>query len=449
MSGIYGMLNLNPQDSNAVFIQTYGQKVVFDAANQWLATKNAELNEMTSIFVNGDTDAHIERYLLPGSGRMQKTGVRSDGYDVKANGWWDVAYPLEQWGLKEEWDEVEFAYMVMKQVDVHLDTRVAQNINTTRYELLKALFNNGLGSYRTFVDRKWGTLNIRPLANGDSVLYPPIIGYESEATENMYLTSANASPLSPPGYNTAGFLDSGITATNDPFYMIADKLESHFGIPTGGSPIVVFMNKSSVNAVTALPEFTVTTNMHINPGDDVSTVVMPDDSKVRLPGRVLGAHAASSCLLVRWDHIPAGYMFGIHLDPAVPKPLTRRVDEVGTGLKPGLQLVSKFNDAPFMESKWRNRYGFGVGNRLNGVVMQFVPTVTIGSSGGASAGATSLTCLALSAALPSGTTLQFGTTLVTLTAAAAAGATTLAVSALPGTVANNATSTYATPTIFL
>jgi hypothetical protein len=66
--------------------------------------------------------------------------------------------------------------------------------------------------------------------------------------------------------------------------------------------------------------------------------------------------------------VPATYGIALHLD--APKPLKRRVDPASTGLGRGLQLVSSNEEFPLQGATYRNRYGFGVGNRLNGVVME-------------------------------------------------------------------------------
>jgi hypothetical protein len=61
-------------------------------------------------------------------------------------------------------------------------------------------------------------------------------------------------------------------------------------------------------------------------------------------------------------------MLGLHLD--APKPLLVREDPAETNLGTGLQLVSQDEDTPFVASHYRHRFGMGVGNRLNGAVME-------------------------------------------------------------------------------
>ena len=109
------------------------------------------------------------------------------------------------------------------ELERHVSTIATQNVNTVRYELLKALLNN---TQDTFVDPLHGSLGIEPLANGDSVTYPPVIASESEATEDHYLES--------------GYAASAISDSNNPYVTIRDDLAHHFGISGDGYNFVVF-----------------------------------------------------------------------------------------------------------------------------------------------------------------------------------------------------------------
>ena len=61
-------------------------------------------------------------------------------------------------------------------------------------------------------------------------------------------------------------------------------------------------------------------------------------------------------------------MLAFHLEEEPP--LMRRVDPADTGLPRGLNLVATDEVFPFQGSFWRNRFGLGAANRLNGVVME-------------------------------------------------------------------------------
>lgn len=349
MAGIFGHLNLS--DTERVFQSTVGQEVIYDAVQEYLARVNADISQAMSTFVSGTTDKHTSRFKLPGGGTLQRRDPDGRYQAVKASGSWDVAYPLEDFGAHIASNDVDRAYMTVGELDNHINTIVVQNVNTNRYEILRRLLNNTVFS---FVDELHGTLSVQSLANGDAVVYPPVIGATTEATEDHYLES--------------GYLASAISDTNDPYVTIVDELEEHFGANTGGSDIAVFINNAQTALTRDLAAFTSVTDMGISPGQDTATVTNIPSQLVAGSWRVLGRHDEMGCWIVEWRHMPANYMVGIHLE--VEAPLTMRVDPADTGLGSGLQLVATDEIFPFRSSFWRNRFGIGTSNRLNGVVME-------------------------------------------------------------------------------
>jgi hypothetical protein len=282
---------------------------------------------------------------LPGGGRLQRRGGQAPSAAVRAYGGYDVAYPLEDFGAQFSGDDVSLAYMTVQDIDRHLDTIFIQDANTVRFEMLKAIFDNTQG---TFVDPLHGSLSIEPLANGDTVTYPPVIGSETEATEDHYLESSYAA--------------TAISDTNNPYLTIVDELEHHFQARTGGENIVVFCNNAESPETQALTEFDEVPDRFIRVGDNVDVPTgLP-----AVPGRILGR--VSGAWAVEWRWCPANYMIGVYLE--APKPLKSRVDPADTGLTRGLQLVARDERYPLESSHYRHRFGFGCGNRLNGVVME-------------------------------------------------------------------------------
>lgn len=345
MSTIFGALKL--ADTDRVFRATTGQRVIYDAARQYVEGQNAALNAVLANFVEQTTEDHTLRYKLPGGGMLQRRGGQAQSGAVKATGSWDVAFPLEEYGDQIAGDDVAMAYMTAAELDRHIQTVVIRNINTVRFEMLKALFNNAA---RTFVDPLWGNLTVQPLANGDSVVYPPVVGSASEAADTHYLAS--------------GYANSAVSDANDPIADIAiPELEEHFGQATGGSPIVVFLNAAEVPYLTALTGVVSTIDRYIAPGANTDVPSVP----AGLPGRFIGRHVQGA-FLQQWDWIPSGYLFALHLD--APKPLFKRRDPADTGLPDGLAMVAEDKEYPFEQMHWRHRFGFGVANRLNGVLIQ-------------------------------------------------------------------------------
>lgn len=341
MAGIYGLLGLS--DTDRSFVNVIGQQVVYEAVNTYLQMHNEDMMRAYRVFIAEETTAHQERYKLPGGGRLQRRGGLAQSGAVKASGQWDVAYPLEDFGAQISMDDITLGYMTVQELQRHLDTVVVQDINTTRYEVLRALFNN---TARTFLDPLWGNLTIQPLANGDAVLYPPVLGTETEATENHYLVA---------GY-------TAISATNNPYPTLRGELEEHFGTPTGYGNVVVMINSAQVAATEALADFDPVTDVNIRVGDDTDV----PQNLPQVPGRVIGR--TNGVWVVEWRWIPANYLLAIDLDN--PAPLKLRRDPADTGIAAGLTLVQTDRMFPLQNAHYRHRMGVGVANRLNGVVMQ-------------------------------------------------------------------------------
>lgn len=345
MSGIFGLLGL--ADGDLTYVNTVGQRLVFDAATEYLRTVTEEMNRAYAVFVEGMIENHKERYKLPGGGRLQERGGKAPSGSVKANGGWDTAYPLKDFGAGTWETDVALAYLPVATVQNQLDTVRIQGINTRRFEILRRIFKN---TTDTFVDPRddVGSLTIQPLANNDSVLYPPVLGSESEAAEMHYLESNYAA--------------SAISDTNNPYVTIRDELEEHFGAPTGYGNIAVFINNAQNAKTEALTDFDPVEDRFIRTGTnaDVPTA-LPG-----VPGRVIGR--TNGVWVVEWRWIPANYMVGIDLDQ--PGPLKMRVDLAASGLARGLTMVAENDKYPLMGAQFRDRFGIGAGNRLNGVVFE-------------------------------------------------------------------------------
>lgn len=347
MATIFGALTLS--DSDRVFNASQGQAVIFDAVQAYLAAVNDEIAVSSALFVERSTSDYKSRYYLPGGGTLQKVGTDGRPGSVKGAGNWDVAFPLEEFSAQLSGGQVAMAYMTVAELDRHVQTIAVQNVNTVRFEMLKRIFNN---VELSFPDPLWGTLLVEPIANGDTVTYPAIAGAADPATENHFLGSAYAA--------------SSISDTNNPFITIRDELEEHQQ-SGGASNIAVFINTAQVAKTEALTDFDAVNDRFIQVGanTDVPTNIPPG-----LPGRVVGR--TNGVWVVEWKQIPANWMFGEDLD--APKPLIKRIDPADTGLPEGLQLVAKEAQYPFQASFWRHRFGFGAGNRLNGVVMDMSNT---------------------------------------------------------------------------
>lgn len=351
MSGIYGALGIAEAAAERTYVSAIGQQLVYEAVQAELARHSDELNSVIGLFVEGKTTDYKRRYELPGGGYLQPLGTQGAPGGVKAAGSWDVAFPIMDFGASFSRDRVGRAYMTVAQLNKHLDTIMIQDRNTVRREIMKALLDNGGGASVSFKDPIYGTLALQPLANGDSVVYPPVLGSDDEATDNHYIETNYAA--------------SGISDTNDPTKTVRDELEEHFGAPTGGSNIVMLTTPTIANYIMEeLTEADDVVNRFIDPGSNTD---IPVGLPAGTPGRVRGV--CNSVWIVEWRSLPANYAIGIHAD--APKPLMMREDPADTGLGSGLQLVAEDEQFPFKNSYYSHRFGFAVGNRLNGVVLEF------------------------------------------------------------------------------
>lgn len=346
MSGIFGQLGLN--DTEFVFAATEGQEVIYDLIQQHLDRVNADIAAAMEVFVAEVTETYKERYMLTGGGFLQSLGQNPQGRadDVKTYGGYDTAYPLTEYGAQISMTRIVEAYMTVADLNRHVTGVVERDVRTVRNELLKALF---ISSQDSFTDINHGSLLIEPLANGDAVTYPPIVGSGSDATEDHYLES---------DYTAANISD-----TNNPYVTIRDELVEHYDGTTTDNEVAVFINSNQLAATEALTDYDKITNVNIIPGTQTATLTgMP----MGHPGRLVGS--TNGCWVIVWDWVPTNYMIGVFLED--DPPIKMRVDPAAVGLGSGLQLVSDDEIYPVTASHWSHRFGFGAGNRLNGVCME-------------------------------------------------------------------------------
>lgn len=346
MAGIFGALGLD--DTDRVYQATQGQAVIYEAIQAYIDRVNQDIAAAISIFVDSTTEDHVERWFAPGNGELADLGQNPQTIApaMKASGSWDVAYPLNEWGGTISSSRVSMAYMTVGQLERHVLNITAADVKLVRGQLLTALLDN---TTFVFPDDNWGNLTVQPLANDDTVLYPEVIGASAEATEDHYLES--------------GYLAAAITDANNPYVTIEADLVHHFGKSQGGDDVVVFINSAQKDLTMDLTDFTELTDLRVIPGTQTARLTgLP----VTHPGRVVGR--TNGCWVVEWDYVPANYMIGVLLseDP----PLKMRTDPADTGLGSGLQLVTEDEVYPFKTSHWSHRFGVGVGNRLNGVIME-------------------------------------------------------------------------------
>lgn len=344
MSWLYGALGMSEEDNQRLFVATAGQELVFLAAQTYLAQWSAGLNAAESVFVETETRIFKERYLLPGFGYMPELGTAGPSPAVKARGRYDVAYPITMFGDSLGYNRVSFAHLTLEMFQNDIDTITNRAVQTRRFNLLYALFNN---TQRTFTDFVHGSLSIEPGANGDAVLYPPVAGAVAEATEDHYLES--------------GYAAANITDTNNPYVTIANDISHHWG-EVGEQDILVWINEAQKGVTEDLTDFDSVGNPDVKPGTQTA-IARPIDAG---PGIPLGK--TNNCNVKIWSFVPENYMLALALTQRGP--LKRRVWPSDVNLPTGLTLVQTDQQYPITTSSYEMAHGFGAGNRLNLMVME-------------------------------------------------------------------------------
>lgn len=341
---IPGLLGID--DSERTYIEGVGQQSVYEATQQYMAMVNEDLSRVTSLFIERQTEDHKFRYYLPADGELQRITKRDGAGEQAVTGSWDVALPL--WGFGDAVGGVrrDLAYMTLNDYQRAIDGVVLRAQNTLRKEILRGLLDS---SGYTFNDELRGSLSCVPLANGDSVKYPPIAGGSTAATATHYAES--------------NYATSSISNTNNPIKTISRALRSRFTANGDKRRRVVLIASGAQDYVEALADFEAVNDANIAKGSNSDTVL---NLPAQIPGEVIGY--CNEAYVAVWEWMPANYMIGIDL--MAEKPLQMRVDPAYTGLPRGLNLISESNVNPLRNSKWEWWFGLGVVNRLNGYVME-------------------------------------------------------------------------------
>ena len=333
MAGIAGMLNTFDLTET---VDNIGQVRVFEQVTKYLAEHRASLDAQTKLFIKEKTAEDTFHYDLPGGGFLEERGTDALPTASKTYGGWDVSVPLSDYARQYAGNDVDMAYMTLKKLSDTVENVVMQDRATMRRQILRALFNNVTKTWKDPITKK--TLTLRPIANGDDRLYPPLIGSDSQAEvqDNHFWVT--------------GYAASSINNTNNPLKPILVELMEHDVARTGGTvTIVTFIHSGQQAYFEALAGFKAVPDAAIRTGVNTDVPVnLPN-----VPGRIIGR--CNEQWISVWDYIPTGYMASIDL--AQDAPLVYRHDPLNTKLGVGLQLVKKVDTEPFVGAFYRHRYG--------------------------------------------------------------------------------------------
>jgi hypothetical protein len=332
---LYGFVNL--KDVFGQRVDDVGVGVVNDAIDATVAEHNRQMETLLSLFVTPTTEYKI-RYRTPGAARLQPLDENGRARPIKAGGYYDVAYPLQDAGTAWGYTYKAGKKMTVGEANEYLATLLTADKRWMRDHIMAALFTNAAW---TFADEQHGSLTIKGLANSDTDTYLIQAGTDAGATDTHYLAQANA-----------------IDNSNDPFETIYSELTEH---PENSGDVVVLVPTGLKASIQGLSAFYPQADPNLSPG--MATTTVRGSLGAAVPGMVFGYHE-SRVWISEWKSLPAGYMVAVATGG--PRPLAMR-QEPETSLQ-GFQRVADRNDHPFYESQYLRIAGFGAQNRVGAVV---------------------------------------------------------------------------------
>ncbi len=330
-------------------IEDVGIQRVFNAVQTSLTEFSRQVDAASALFME-DVSSYQFQFDLAAHTRLAPIDIE-DGTlrPMRAQGHYDVAYPIDAAGGAFGHSRVEQMYMTVE--DAMKETAAMQEAykRWRRDYILAALFTN---ANRSYVDRleNHGTLTVMPLANNDTVTYWKRGGQDVEATDNHFLTHTYAG--------------SDISNTNDPYEAAATEIREHDLVNTG--EVVHLIPTASVAPTLLLTAFKDMPDMNLTQAQD--TEYVRGRLGVSVPGTLWGYHATAKSWIAEWASLPSNYM--ITLMTGGTRPLGRR-QPILPGLRGGLRLVGEITRWPYTSVQYQVREGFGALNRVGAVIDQF------------------------------------------------------------------------------
>lgn len=335
MAALYGAMGL--ADVKNLSVQQLGQRVVFDAVNTLLAQYNADLAAITDFFVARTTEEVQITYFMPGGGEMQESTEWTRPGAVRPPAGYPVGFEINDARDQVAWNDIALAYATVETVQAAVDNIMIRHTNWVRRKLLRAVLNN---VNRTTLDPQFGSVTVKPLANGDTDVYS-MYG-AAMATDNHYIASNMAS----------------ISDANNPFPTYYEEIAEHVGDTT----VVALVNPAQAAQIKAMAAFIDVADTRVRVSDGIEAI----NPGISVPGSIIGL--LGNTWISEWRAMPAGYTFVRNMD--VPAPLLKRIDRVPIDGRGELRLIATQQEFPLQESFWRDRHGYGAENRVAALVGQ-------------------------------------------------------------------------------
>lgn len=279
-----------------------------------------------------------------------RTGTRNQGLDEVgraipsrvAIAEYDTGLPFYRSGNAWGADWESRLKMPLKDVNDTLVEFLVGDRVYLRDQIYAAFLNN---TDLSFVDPQYGTITVKPLANGDSVTYARR-GSGVLATDTHYKAQA------------AGILDA-----SNPYPDIRADLVEH---PENGDTVIHVIASNLVEDTKALSTFYDAGDPNIEPASSAARLIGRLPAGVVLPGDIIGyvSDGTKGSWIVEGPEVPAGYIISFTLEGEPP--IAMRQDPL-----PQLQgfiRAAEIETFPWYKQEFRRHCGFGAWNRVGAVV---------------------------------------------------------------------------------
>lgn len=333
ISGFYALADLAAQR-----VTTLNATVLSTAVDQALAEHNRQLTALLGLFAQRTTDYQLN-YKSTGVRSLQPLDEYGRALPTKTGSRYTIGFPIQMGGDAFGQTYLARAKMTVQEVNDELAAMMVADKRWLRDRILAALFTN---VDWTFLDPLYGSLTIKPLANGDTVTYNVVNGSDTGTTDTHFLAQAAA-----------------IADATNPYPTIYSELNEH--PENAGGPVIALIATSLVATTEALATFYGATDPDLSPGTGptlTGTLGTPT------PGTVLGK--ADNVWIVEWPVLPAGYIVAVSGGGAKPLALREHAEAELQGFK----RVAERNDHPWYESQYLRMAGFGAYNRVGAVIQR-------------------------------------------------------------------------------
>jgi hypothetical protein len=332
------------QDLPAIPILSVTEDRLFEAIQAFVDAENAFLTELGAIL--WDTGEDVQTSFGNGmGGRMQMLGEIAGVEATRQGARWYVGFPIYAKGTMQSMRVAWLQRASLADLNSLVVHSAMINIETVISDALGAILRND--NY-VFDDTQWpgmnaGTPTVYPLANNDGST-GSVYNFGNEVmlgTLNHYVVSGTANPT------YAGFTT-------------AHNMMRNVGNDTR---IIHIMSRTTTDYVAS------NVTQFIRPASPLISNINVIEAQVGSP-RARGVVDFDE--VWEFPHFPDGYMLTLDLSKAPP--LRQRESNIAG--ERGFQIVQddklpEVTSHPLANKTFKHIYGFGVRNRVNGVVTQF------------------------------------------------------------------------------